>query len=152
MAPSIIENIRILNASEWHPVPLITDLYAFVSGDYAAAQAVTSVPILWQYMVGNLVTQYICISSVFYLTSVCTSLTVTLLMTLRKFLSLLISVFYFKNDFTTMHWIGAAFVFVGTLVYADLFAGFFKVKKHKTKSVQNGFHAENEVLNHKKVN
>ena len=120
MAPSIYENILILNASEPYPLPVITDLLASITGDYSSALSMTSIPVLWLYMIGNLITQYMCISSVFYLTSVFASLTVTLLMTLRKFFSLLISVFYFKNNFTQLHWLGASFVFLGTLIYADL--------------------------------
>lgn len=126
MAPSIIANIRILNASDLYQIPVVTELYTHLIGDPAS---MTSIPILWMYMIGNLITQYICISSVFYLTSVFSSLTVTLLMTLRKFLSLVISVFYFKNHFSQLHWLGASFVFIGTLVYADIFSVLNLIRK-----------------------
>ena len=42
----------------------------------------------------NVLTQYLCISAVFVLTSECASLTVTLVVTLRKFISLLFSIWY----------------------------------------------------------
>ena len=61
-----------------------------------------------------------CINAVFQLTSECTSLTVTLVITVRKFLSLLISIFYFGNAFTMLHWVGAVLVFGGSAVFADL--------------------------------
>jgi UDP-xylose/UDP-N-acetylglucosamine transporter B4 len=48
------------------------------------------------------------------------SLSVTLLVTLRKFLSLLVSIVYFGNIFTAQHWLGTALVFGGTLVYGGV--------------------------------
>ena len=43
-----------------------------------------TVPKLVLYLIGNTLTQYICISAVFILTTECASLTVTLVITLRK--------------------------------------------------------------------
>jgi len=43
-------------------------------------------------------------------------------MTLRKFLSLLISISYFNNPFSVLHWLGTSLVFVGILLFADIFA------------------------------
>ncbi|KAL8222480.1 UNVERIFIED_CONTAM: hypothetical protein K2H54_076987, partial [Gekko kuhli] len=79
-----------------------------------------SLPIMWFYLVMNVVTQYVCIRGVFILTTECTSLTVTLVVTLRKFVSLIFSILYFRNPFTTWHWIGTLFVFVGTLMYTEV--------------------------------
>ncbi|PSN38402.1 UDP-xylose and UDP-N-acetylglucosamine transporter [Blattella germanica] len=62
----------------------------------------------------------LCINSVYVLTSECTSLTVTLVVTLRKFVSLLFSIMYFKNDFTIYHWIGTILVFGGTLIFTEV--------------------------------
>lgn len=67
-----------------------------------------------------MVTQYVCIRSVYILTSECTSLTVTLVVTLRKFMSLMFSIFYFQNPFTVYHWIGTVLVFGGTLIFVEL--------------------------------
>lgn len=78
------------------------------------------VPKLWAYLAGNIVTQYICIRSVYILTSECTSLTVTLVVTLRKFTSLMFSIFYFQNPFTLYHWCGTVLVFGGTLIFVEL--------------------------------
>nr|CAD7263642.1 unnamed protein product [Timema shepardi] len=63
---------------------------------------------------------YICINSVYVLTTECSSLTVTLVVTLRKFVSLLFSIIYFKNDFTLLHWTGTLLVFVGTLIFTEI--------------------------------
>jgi len=78
------------------------------------------VPCMLVYLVGNVITQYICISAVFILTTECASLTVTLVVTLRKFLSLLFSIWYFQNPFTGLHWVGTALVFSGTMLFSDI--------------------------------
>ncbi|XP_059485020.1 UDP-xylose and UDP-N-acetylglucosamine transporter [Neocloeon triangulifer] len=72
------------------------------------------------YLIGNVLTQYLCISSVYVLTTECSSLTVTLVVTLRKFLSLLFSIVYFQNEFTVSHWIGTILVFFGTAIFTEL--------------------------------
>ncbi|XP_061576996.1 UDP-xylose and UDP-N-acetylglucosamine transporter [Cololabis saira] len=81
-----------------------------------------TLPILWVYLLINVVTQYVCIRGVFILTTECTSLTVTLVVTLRKFLSLIFSILYFQNPFTAWHWVGTAVVFVGTLIYTEVWS------------------------------
>lgn len=64
--------------------------------------------------------RYVCIRGVFILTTECASLTVTLVVTLRKFVSLIFSILYFQNPFTLWHWLGTLFVFVGTLMYTEV--------------------------------
>ncbi|XP_023333120.1 UDP-xylose and UDP-N-acetylglucosamine transporter [Eurytemora carolleeae] len=75
-------------------------------------------PSMLLYLIGNIITQYLCISAVFVLTTECASLTVTLVVTLRKFLSLLFSIWYFQNPFTTLHWVGTGLVFGGTILFS----------------------------------
>lgn len=77
-------------------------------------------PILWVYLIANVLTQYLCISSVYVLTTECSSLTVTLVVTLRKFVSLLFSIVYFRNPFTIYHWIGTTLVFTGTVIFTEI--------------------------------
>ncbi|XP_028307379.1 UDP-xylose and UDP-N-acetylglucosamine transporter [Gouania willdenowi] len=79
-----------------------------------------TMPIMWIYLLVNVITQYVCIRSVFILTTECTSLTVTLVVTLRKFFSLIFSIIYFQNPFTVWHWVGTAVVFLGTLLYTEV--------------------------------
>ena len=38
----------------------------------------------------------------------------------RKFISLLVSVWYFENEFTAVHWVGTSLVFGGTLVFSEV--------------------------------
>lgn len=74
----------------------------------------------------NCVLQLVCINGVFILTSHAGTLTCTLTLTARKFLSLVFSVLYFSNPFTPHHWAGTALVFAGVLLYSWPAAG--KVK------------------------
>ncbi|KAG0738775.1 hypothetical protein G6F57_007064 [Rhizopus arrhizus] len=72
---------------------------------------------LWAYLIMNVVTQYGCIAGVNRMTSVSTSLTLNLVLNLRKFTSLIISIIYFENDFGFGAKMGTVFVFFGTLIY-----------------------------------
>ncbi|XP_052780532.1 LOW QUALITY PROTEIN: UDP-xylose and UDP-N-acetylglucosamine transporter-like [Mya arenaria] len=97
------------------------------------------VPKMWIYLLGNNLSQYVCIRSVFVLTSECTALTVTLVVTLRKFLSLLISIWYFSNPFTLAHWAGTFLVFAGTLIFTETIQRVYQLgTKHMNSAVQNG--------------
>jgi UDP-xylose/UDP-N-acetylglucosamine transporter B4 len=51
------------------------------------------------------------------MTCISTSLTLNLVLNLRKFISLMISVAYFHNDFSQGAKIGSTFVFFGTFIY-----------------------------------
>uniref|UniRef100_A0A914C289 UDP-xylose and UDP-N-acetylglucosamine transporter n=1 Tax=Acrobeloides nanus TaxID=290746 RepID=A0A914C289_9BILA len=78
------------------------------------------IPGLWLKLLGACAMQWVCILFVYQLNSQTDSLTVTLIVTLRKFLSLLISVFWFNNTFTFLQWLAAAAVFGGTATFTDL--------------------------------
>lgn len=75
---------------------------------------------MWAYLLCNMLTQYFCIRSVFILTTECPSLIVTLVITLRKFISLIFSIIYFQNEFTLYHWIGTSAVFLGTFLFSNV--------------------------------
>lgn len=93
---------------------------AFQSERYVVPVIDIAIPILVLYLILNVLTQFMCISSVYVLTTECSSLTVTLVLTLRKFLSLLFSILYFKNPFTIGHWLGTLLVFTGTLIFTEV--------------------------------
>ncbi|XP_055529695.1 UDP-xylose and UDP-N-acetylglucosamine transporter [Wyeomyia smithii] len=101
---NIWEHIKLANASPLYDVPVLN----------------IAVPITWLYLLGNVLTQYVCISSVYVLTTECSSLTVTLVVTLRKFVSLLFSIVYFSNPFTVYHWTGTILVFTGTIIFTEV--------------------------------
>lgn len=82
------------------------------------------VPIQMLSLIGVVLTNYLCIGSVYVLTTECPSLTVTLVITLRKFASLLVSIVFFKNQFTTYHWVGTSLVFIGTVIYTEMLSCF----------------------------
>lgn len=79
-----------------------------------------TMPKMWIYLIANVVTNHICSTSAFMLSAECSSLTVTLAVTLRKFVSLMLSIIYFNNPFTTVHWIGTFLVFLGTIVFTEV--------------------------------
>ena len=54
----------------------------------------------------------------YQLTGTAGTLACTLTLTVRKFISLVISILYFQNPFTFYHWVGGVLVFVGTAVYS----------------------------------
>ena len=87
---------------------------------------------MWVYILGNCVTQYVCIRGVFILTTECPSLVVTLIITLRKFVSLLFSIFYFSNPFTVYHWVATAMVFLGTALFTGILDPLAKLPFLKT--------------------
>jgi UDP-xylose/UDP-N-acetylglucosamine transporter B4 len=92
---------------------------------------------MWAYLICNMITQYFCIRSVFILTTECSSLIVTLVITLRKFISLIFSIIYFQNDFTLYHWIGTAAVFLGTFLFSNIHKDIYRyLKKDKIQHVE----------------
>jgi len=99
----IYHHAHLFNQSTW--LPIFSNL---------------GIPIMWAYLICNMLTQYFCIRSVFILTTECSSLIVTLVITLRKFISLLFSIIYFQNDFTLNHCIGTAGVFLGTFLFSNI--------------------------------
>ncbi|GAU93470.1 hypothetical protein RvY_05405 [Ramazzottius varieornatus] len=88
-----------------------------------------TIPVMWLLLMANVVTMYGCTSSVFSLIAASSSLTVTLVVTLRKFVSLLLSVFLFQNTFTFFHWVGTILVFGGTVMYTEMRLPKAKIKE-----------------------
>ncbi|RIB09820.1 UAA transporter [Gigaspora rosea] len=76
-----------------------------------------TLPRSWIYLIINVLTQYVCISGVHKLQSVVTALTLNLVLNIRKFTSLVISLWFFDNEFNSGVIIGGVLVFVGTLLY-----------------------------------
>ena len=103
LLPGIVEHAR-----SWQSLALVD--IPFLPGK--------QISMLWIYLLLNCITQYVCISGVFLMTSVTDALTMTLALSLRKFVSLVISIFLFKNDFTPQHWLATVLVFVGTFLFS----------------------------------
>ncbi|VBB27303.1 unnamed protein product [Acanthocheilonema viteae] len=89
------------------------------------------IPSLWVYMILNCIFQWICIANVHTLISLTTSLNVAVIITLRKFLSMVLSVILFGNPFTFMHCVGCLFVLLGTVAFTSCDFKFkFALKKN----------------------
>lgn len=69
------------------------------------------------YLVINALTQYICIRGVYLLAAKSSSLTVTIILNIRKLVSLLLSIYIFGNSLAPGVLIGAGFVFLGGALY-----------------------------------
>jgi UDP-xylose/UDP-N-acetylglucosamine transporter B4 len=117
---NIWDHLQIANGSSMYTLP-------YVNFD---------LPLIWVYLIGNVLTQYLCISSVYVLTTECSSLTVTLVVTLRKFVSLLFSIIYFSNPFTAYHWTGTILVFTGTVIFTEIVPRFLESTKKKQQQYQ----------------
>lgn len=77
-----------------------------------------SVPKMWVFLAINVVCQYLCIQGVFILNAFSSSLTVNLATTIRKFMSLLFSMWYFQSPWTKEIIASMFLVFGGTFVYS----------------------------------
>ncbi|KAF3919516.1 hypothetical protein ABW20_dc0101126 [Dactylellina cionopaga] len=69
------------------------------------------------YLATNAVTQYICVRGVNYLAGMSTALTVTIVLNIRKLVSLLLSIWLFGNQLSGGVVSGAMVVFAGAFVY-----------------------------------
>ncbi|ELK35554.1 UDP-xylose and UDP-N-acetylglucosamine transporter [Myotis davidii] len=121
LASDIYDHAALFNKSELYQVPVVG----------------VAMPIMWFYLLMNVITQYVCIRGVFILTTECTSLTVTLVVTLRKFVSLIISILYFQNPFTVWHWLGTLCVFIGTLMYTEVWNNLGITRSQPQKDKKN---------------
>ncbi|ORZ04269.1 UAA transporter [Absidia repens] len=103
--------------SVFNQVPFLDHFFQLIPSALTKTLNTLIVPKLWAYLFLNMLTQYICIAGVNRMTAVCTSLTLNLVLNLRKFTSLLISIVYFENDFGLGAQGGVLLVLLGTLVY-----------------------------------
>ncbi|CAG8637909.1 9752_t:CDS:2, partial [Paraglomus brasilianum] len=117
----ICDQVQILNSS---PVMSLTKVLPDAIRKTVLADLVLSlfnvfrIRTAWLYLFFNVLTQYVCISGVHRLNSRVTALTLNLVLNIRKFTSLCISVLYFDNDLTLGMAVGGVLVFVGTFLYS----------------------------------
>lgn len=90
-------------------------------------------PIQVAYLVMNALTQYLCIRGVHLLSAKSSSLTVTVVLNIRKLVSLLLSIYLFGNHLASGVLVGAILVFLGGGLYG--FEG-ARLRKVATKKVQ----------------
>ncbi|PYH93595.1 UAA transporter [Aspergillus ellipticus CBS 707.79] len=77
----------------------------------------TYFPTKLAYLLINALTQYLCIRGVHLLSAKSSSLTVTVVLNIRKLVSLLLSIYIFGNALSPGVLIGALFVFIGGALY-----------------------------------
>ena len=111
-----------------------THLKSALSSEPLMLLNLITLPTVLVYLLGNVLSQYICARSIFHLSTEYSSLTITMILTLRKFFSIFISVWLFDNVFTFWHWIGTIFVFIGTLLFSDMHSNLIaKLKTNENK-------------------
>lgn len=88
------------------------------SGPLAPYEAGPIVPSIFVYLLLNTCTQLVCVVGVNRLTGRVSSLTVNLILTVRKAISLLLSVAVYGGQGNTEMWVGAGLVFIGTIGYS----------------------------------
>ncbi|KAL7051617.1 hypothetical protein ACKWTF_004529 [Chironomus riparius] len=89
------------------------------------------------YLVINFISHYFCVKCVYILTTECSSLTVTMVVTLRKFASLIFSIIYFQHPFTAIHWIGTVLIIIGTIMFTEIISKIFGSFKSSDLSQSN---------------
>jgi UDP-xylose/UDP-N-acetylglucosamine transporter B4 len=82
------------------------------------ARAALSLPIMWMHVALNCATQFVCLTGVYTLIGQADQLTVNVALTVRKFLSLMLSIWVFGNKFTGAHWLGAVLVIGGSTYFS----------------------------------
>lgn len=78
-----------------------------------AATSLYNPPTLVVHYLGNIITQFLCVAGVNMLASCTTALSVTIILNLRKFTSIVFSFWYFRHPATLSFVIGVLFVFAG---------------------------------------
>ncbi|PLB48577.1 putative UPD-GlcNAc transporter (Mnn2-2) [Aspergillus steynii IBT 23096] len=85
--------------------------------DSHLAPFLAMVPMRMVYLLMNALTQYLCIRGVHYLSAKSSSLTVTIVLNIRKLLSLVLSIYLFGNDLALGVLVGGFLVFSGGALY-----------------------------------
>jgi UDP-xylose/UDP-N-acetylglucosamine transporter B4 len=90
---------------------LMTSTPIQLPGMFGPAVAKVSIPSQIVFLVTNVLTQYACIRGVNLLAAASTALTVTIVLNIRKLVSLLLSIWLFGNQLATGTLLGAIIVF-----------------------------------------
>jgi drug/metabolite transporter (DMT)-like permease len=76
-------------------------------------------PIMWLALFGNSFLSFVGVRGIYNLTGLTTSLTTSLMITVRKFASLIISAVFFSDEaFSQTQWGGALLVMLGSVMYS----------------------------------
>ncbi|OHE91762.1 NST UDP-N-acetylglucosamine transporter [Colletotrichum orchidophilum] len=130
-APSLIRQFRKLANSPPLSLPMLAHLPGLgLSGDVGDGLFELHIPSQLAYLVTNVVTQYACIRGVNLLAAVSSALTVTIVLNIRKLVSLLLSIWLFGNRLAVGTLVGAFIVFgAGGLYSLDSRAKTSRIQK-----------------------
>lgn len=92
-------------------------LLRFLQGNAIFRSILAHTPVQLAYLLVNALTQYLCIRGVHLLSAKSSSLTVTIVLNIRKLVSLLLSIYLFGNNLASGILAGAVLVFVGGGLY-----------------------------------
>lgn len=73
---------------------------------------------LFAFLLLNCISQVVCARGVNQLCGIASSLTVTMVLLVRKFVSLVLSAYFFGNRFNTQGYVGATILVIGTIQYS----------------------------------
>ncbi|OXV05299.1 hypothetical protein Egran_06934 [Elaphomyces granulatus] len=107
--------------SEAHTLPVSISTASTIISTFQGHPFIRSVlaqtPVKIFYLLINAVTQYLCIRGVYLLAARSTSLSVAIVLNIRKIISLLLSIYIFENVLATGVLVGAILVFLGGGLY-----------------------------------
>ncbi|KAK7437545.1 NST UDP-N-acetylglucosamine transporter [Colletotrichum acutatum] len=130
-APSLIRQFRKLANSPPLSLPMAQLPGLGLNGDVGDGLFKLQIPSQLAYLVTNVVTQYACIRGVNLLAAVSSALTVTIVLNIRKLVSLLLSIWLFGNRLAVGTLVGAIIVFgAGGLYSLDSRAKTSRVQKN----------------------
>lgn len=112
----------------------VFSIMAVAQKNHSIACVLDKIPIQVAYLIMNALTQYVCIRGVHLLSAKSSSLTVTVVLNIRKLVSLLLSIYLFGNDLASGVLVGAVLVTIGGGLYG--FEGARLRKKTSLKKTQ----------------
>ena len=115
--PAGLEFTRMANAGG---AGSLSSVCARLGAGILSATNLENLPVMYVLVALNVVTQYIGITGVYQLVEVCDPLTVNVLLTVRKAISVVASIVLFGNTFTVWHCVGAVIVFSSSILWGAL--------------------------------
>ena len=115
--PAGLEFTRMANAGG---AGSLSSVCARLGAGILSATNLENLPVMYVLVALNVVTQYIGITGVYQLVEVCDPLTVNVLLTVRKAISVVASIVLFGNTFTIWHCVGAVIVFSSSILWGAL--------------------------------
>ncbi|KAF7712135.1 Uncharacterized protein PECH_004230 [Penicillium ucsense] len=119
-SPSLLSIVSSWNVTETSSSAVSQSVISIITAAQqhkSLAALLNKIPVQVAYLVMNALTQYVCIRGVHLLSAKSSSLTVTVVLNIRKLVSLLLSIYLFGNDLASGVLVGAVLVTVGGGLY-----------------------------------